>query len=133
MSQRFDKNSPDVQNQVLKERRLFENIWLINGTVLLTFFLSEAKEIEISLNISDRDQRNAYFYNNLPRWEFDFTSFWSNHSITMNCGIQCSKALVLDGFQKSDRFVCQYTGDLVHSEELGKSKKQSNNSFIFEI
>ena len=102
------------------ERRLFENIWLIYSSSLLNFFLSTTEEIEIPLNISDRDQRNCFFTSQLPQLERDFTSFWSSHLLRFNCGNQCCKAIVIDGFQKPDRFVCQFTRELINSEELGK-------------
>ena len=116
---RFGRHSNEVKDQVLLERRLFENIWMIYASGLLTFFLSDAKELEIPLNISDRNQRNAFFTYNLPKWEINFTLYWSNHFVRMACGNQCSRALVIDGFQKPDRFVCQYKQYLIHSSELG--------------
>ena len=76
--------------------------------------------MEIPLNISDRAQRNYFFTSQLSQLERDFTSFWSNHSMKFDCGKQCCKAIVIDGFQKPDRFVCQFEQELIHSEELGK-------------
>ena len=101
------------------ERRLFENIWLIYSSSLLEFFLSTAENIEIPMNMSDRSQRNYFFTNQLPRLERDFTLFWCNHLSQFDCGDLCCKAIVIDGFQKPDRFVCQFLHESVHSEELG--------------
>ena len=120
LSQSFGKNDPKIKNQFLLERRLFENIWLIYSVCLLKFFLSKPEETEIPLNISDREQRNCFFINLLQHLPRDFTLFWSNHLSKFDCGIHCCKAIVLDGFQKSDRFVCQFAQELIHSEELGK-------------
>lgn len=108
-----------MKNQSILERRLFENIWLIYSCSLLKFFLSTSEEIEIPLNISDRSQRNWFFTNQLSHLERDFTLFWSNHLLKFNCGDLCCKAIVIDGFQKPDRYVCQFTQDSVYSEELG--------------
>jgi len=113
------KTSDQINNQPMLERRLFENIWMIYSSTLLTFFLSTTKEIEIPLNISDKIQINNYFNRKLPIWEHDFVKFWSNHSIRKRCSDHCSKALVIDGFQKPDRYVCEFT-DIIHSDELGK-------------
>jgi hypothetical protein len=104
------------------ERRLFENIWMIYSSTLLSFFLSNVQEVEIPLNISDKKQINNYFNQNLPTWERDFTLFWSNHSIRKKCDDRCSSALVIDGFQKPDRHVCEFT-ETIQSDELGKFLK----------
>ncbi|CAF1374371.1 unnamed protein product [Rotaria sp. Silwood1] len=117
--QHFGKNNSEIKNQPMLERRLFENIWLIYSSSLLKFFLSTNEEMEIPLNISDRDQRNCFFTSQLPQLERDFTLFWSNHLLKFDCGSQCCKAIVIDGFQKPDRFVCQFARELIHSEELG--------------
>ena len=101
------------------ECRIFENIWMIYSTSLLAFFLLDIEQLEIPLNISDRIQRNNFFTLQFSQLEPSFTSFWSNHSMKMNCGDQCSKALVIDGFQKPDRHVCQFVQSTIHSEELG--------------
>lgn len=92
---------------------------MIYASGLLTFFLSNSTELEVPLNISDRNQRNAFFIHNLPKWESDFTMYWSNHFVRMGCDNQCSRALVIDGFQKPDRFVCQFKKNSIHSPELG--------------
>ncbi|CAF4120079.1 unnamed protein product, partial [Rotaria magnacalcarata] len=105
-------------NQPMLERRLFENIWLIYSFALLKIFLSRIEEMEIPLNISNRAQRNSYFITQLLRMENDFTSFWSSHSLKSDCGNQCSKAIVLDGFQKPNRFAYQYVRDLIHSGDI---------------
>jgi hypothetical protein len=115
----FDKNDSELKNQPMLERRLFENMWLIYSSSLLKFFLSTTEEIEIPLNISDREQRNCFFSSQLPQLERDFILFWSGHLLKFDCGDQCCKAIVIDGFQKPDRFVCQFGGELIHSEELG--------------
>jgi hypothetical protein len=120
LSHKYGKNDPNVKNQVLLERRLFENIWLVYSSCLLKFFLSKPEETEIPLNISDREQRNCFFIHLLQHLPRDFTLFWSSHLLKFDCGIQCSKAIVLDGFQKPDRFVCQFTREFIHSQELGK-------------
>jgi hypothetical protein len=80
--------------------------------------------MEIPLNISDRAQRNCFFTSQLPRLERDFTLFWSSHLLKFDCGDLCCKAIVIDGFQKPDRFVCQFAQDLIHSEELGNLLKR---------
>ncbi len=118
--QHFNKNDSEIKDQPMLERRLFENMWLIYSSSLLEFFLSTTEELQIPLNISDRAQRNHFFINQLPRLENDFTLFWSSHLVKFNCGNQCCKAIVIDGFQKPDRFVCQFAQELIHSEELGK-------------
>jgi hypothetical protein len=92
---------------------------MIYAVALLTFLTSSTREIEIPMNISSHDQRNAFFATNLPKWECDFTQYWSNHSASRKCNDHCSKALVIDGFQKPDRFVCQFSGDVIQSPELG--------------
>jgi hypothetical protein len=101
------------------ERRLFENMWLIYSTSLLKFFLSTSTEIEIPYHISNRDERNHFFACQLPQLERDFILYWSNHMLKFSCDSQCCKAIVIDGFQKPDRFVCNFTQELIHSEELG--------------
>ncbi|CAM4835124.1 unnamed protein product [Rotaria magnacalcarata] len=117
---RLNENDSKIKKQPMLERRLFENIWLIFSTSLLQFFfLSTIEELEIPLNISNRIQRNSFLNNHLPCLEREFTSFWSSHSFKFDCGTQCCKAIVIDGFQKPDRFVCQFTQGLIHSEELG--------------
>ncbi|CAF2237018.1 unnamed protein product [Rotaria magnacalcarata] len=115
---RSNKQSNQVTNPPLLERRLFENIWMIYSSTLITIFLSKTQEIQIPLNISDRHQMNTYFNETLPIWEHQFILFWSNHSVRNSCGDNCSGAIVIDGFQKPDRFVCQFT-DVIHSNELG--------------
>ncbi|CAM4982329.1 unnamed protein product, partial [Rotaria socialis] len=117
--QHSDENDSQVKNRAMLERRLFENIWLIYSTSLLKLVLSTVQEIEIPLNISDRVQRNSFFISQLNCLEHDFTSFWSSHSSNFSCGSQCCKALVIDDFQKPDRFVCHYAQELTHSEKLG--------------
>jgi hypothetical protein len=114
------------------ERRLFENIWLIYSSSLLEFFLSATEKMEIPLNISDRAQRNCFFTSQLSHLERDFTSFWSSHLLKFDCGDLCCKAIVIDGFQKPDRFVCQFAQDLIRSEELGNFlKKYLRPSFFY--
>ncbi|CAF3281110.1 unnamed protein product [Rotaria socialis] len=117
--QSLNESDPQIKNQPMLERRLFENIWLIYSSSLLEMFLSKVEEIEIPLNISNRDQRNSFLTSHLPSLEQNFTLFWSSHSLNFNCGHQCSRAIVIDGFQKPDRFVCQFSQKLIHSEELG--------------
>jgi hypothetical protein len=130
---RSNKQSNQVTNPPLLERRLFENIWMIYSSTLITIFLSKTQEIQIPLNISDRHQMNTYFNETLPIWEHQFILFWSNHSVRNSCGDNCSGAIVIDGFQKPDRFVCQFT-DVIHSNELGKNKlKLFENVNIFLI
>ena len=118
---RFGVNDDRARPHSFIERRLFENIWMIYAVALLTFLTSSTREIEIPMNISSRDQRNAFFATNLPKWECDFTQYWSNHSASRKCNDHCSKALVIDGFQKPDRFVYQFSGDVIQSPELGSS------------
>lgn len=108
-----------MKDQPTLDRRLFENLWLIYSTSLLKFFLSTSTEIEIPYHISNRDERNNFFSYQLPQLERDFTLYWSNHFSKLNCGSQCCKAIVIDGFQKPDRFVCSFNKELIHSEELG--------------
>jgi hypothetical protein len=108
-----------MKDQPTLERRLFENLWLIYSTSLLKFFLSTSTEIEIPYHISNRDERNNFFSYQLPELERDFTLYWSNHFSKFSCGSQCCKAIVIDGFQKPDRFVCNFTQEPIHSEELG--------------
>ncbi|CAF1037840.1 unnamed protein product [Adineta ricciae] len=117
--QRFGKNDPEIRNQVLLGRRLFENVWLVYSTCMLKWILWKATETEIPLNISDREQRNSFFIDLLKCLQRDFSLFWSNHQHKYECGDQCCKAIVLDGFQKSDRFVCQFHREMIRSEELG--------------
>ncbi|CAF4776731.1 unnamed protein product, partial [Rotaria magnacalcarata] len=101
---RLNENDSKIKKQPMLERRLFENIWLIFSTSLLQFFfLSTIEELEIPLNISNRIQRNSFLNNHLPCLEREFTSFWSSHSFKFDCGTQCCKAIVIDGFQKPDR------------------------------
>ncbi|CAF2264247.1 unnamed protein product [Rotaria magnacalcarata] len=114
----WTKMHSQIKNQPMLERRLFENIWLIYSFALLKIFLSRIEEMEIPLNISNRAQRNSYFITQLVRMENDFTSFWSSHSLKSDCGNQCSKAIVLDGFQKPNRFAYQYVRDLIHSGDI---------------
>ncbi|CAF4893868.1 unnamed protein product, partial [Rotaria sp. Silwood1] len=117
--QRFHKNDVEIKDQPMLERRLFENIWLIYSTSLLKFFLSATDEIGIPHHISSREERNNFFTDQLPQLERDFILYWSNHLSKFDCGSQCCKAIVIDGFQKPDRFVCNFMQELVHSEELG--------------
>ncbi|CAF4094944.1 unnamed protein product [Adineta steineri] len=117
--QHVRENDPQIKDQPMLERRLFENIWLIYSTSLLKFFLSTSIEIEIPYHLSNRDERNHFFTYQLPQLERDFILYWSNHMLKFSCGSQCCKAMVIDGFQKPDRFVCNFTQELIHSKELG--------------
>ncbi|CAF1680399.1 unnamed protein product, partial [Adineta ricciae] len=113
-------NALEIEDIPLLERRLFENIWLIYSTPLLKFFLSTDTEIEIPFHISNREERNHFFASHLPQLERDFVLYWSNHMVKFSCGSQCCKAIVIDGFQKPDRYICNFMQELIHSEELGK-------------
>ncbi|CAF1654087.1 unnamed protein product, partial [Adineta ricciae] len=118
-SQNARDNVLDLKDAPLLERHLFENIWLIYSTALSKFFLSTDTEIEIPYHLSNRDERNHFFASQITQLERDFIQYWSNHMLKFNCGNQCCKAIVIDGFQKPDRYICNFMQELIHSEELG--------------
>ncbi|UJR17414.1 hypothetical protein I4U23_004309 [Adineta vaga] len=112
-------NDLKMKDPPVLERRLFENIWLIYSTSILKFFLSTSTEIDIPYHISNHDERNLFFASQLPQLERDFIVYWSSHMLKFECDSQCCKAIVIDGFQKPNRFICGFMQELIHSEELG--------------
>ncbi|CAF4566289.1 unnamed protein product, partial [Didymodactylos carnosus] len=76
---RYPNDASKTKGQILLERRLFENAWFIYSTSLFTFLTSKQHELEIPMNISNRNERNSYFDLNFEKWQAQFTLFYTNH------------------------------------------------------
>ncbi|CAF1494440.1 unnamed protein product, partial [Didymodactylos carnosus] len=79
LCRRYPKDASITKGQILLQRRLFENAWFTYSMSLFTFLTSEQHELEIPMNISNRNERNSYFDLNFEKWQAQFTLFYTNH------------------------------------------------------
>ncbi|CAF1353062.1 unnamed protein product, partial [Didymodactylos carnosus] len=77
---KHDTDSAELKNQILLERRVFENTWLIYGTALFTFFSSTKSHLEIPLNISNREDDDFYGNEEVFQIDDDAEDSWSSFS-----------------------------------------------------
>ncbi|CAF5131343.1 unnamed protein product, partial [Rotaria magnacalcarata] len=99
----YEQQNSGVVLQPIQLAKLFECHWILYQIVLFEFMLGKTQTVSLPVSLN-RCEINRYFENYSGWWYHLFTTFWSLHNSIANiqCDpLNCSRCIIVDGYQKS--------------------------------